>query len=355
MIVKNESAIIKRCLDSALPIIDYLAVVDTGSTDDTIDLIRGWGEEHNIPTSIGERPFDNFGVSRTCSFKYARSHYPQADYALLLDADFLLKIEPDFKKDALTEGAYRLKQINGSLHYYNIRLIRMKLNWECVLTTHEYWTCHDPCVTVEDDHLWIQDVGDGGSKEGRLERDLRLIDEGLNDPKVPPSLHSRYRFYRAQTLSGLGRREEAIEEYRKHIKTASWDEEIFCSKYYIGKCYEAQGDLDAAVNAYLIAYDYRPTRIEPLTMAARIYRYQGHNHVAYLLAATARKVPMTSDVLFVEMDAWTYLLDYELSICAYYVPGKKDKGKKAIERILARNDVPEWLRKSTQSNKSFYK
>ena len=41
MIVKNESKVIRRLLESALPIIDSYCICDTGSTDDTKEIIRG--------------------------------------------------------------------------------------------------------------------------------------------------------------------------------------------------------------------------------------------------------------------------------------------------------------------------
>jgi glycosyltransferase involved in cell wall biosynthesis len=45
MIVKNEAHVIRRCLDSVLPLVDYLLIVDTGSTDDTQTLVREFLQE----------------------------------------------------------------------------------------------------------------------------------------------------------------------------------------------------------------------------------------------------------------------------------------------------------------------
>jgi glycosyltransferase involved in cell wall biosynthesis len=42
MIVKNESHVIERCLNSVKPLLDYVLIVDTGSTDNTIEVIYNW-------------------------------------------------------------------------------------------------------------------------------------------------------------------------------------------------------------------------------------------------------------------------------------------------------------------------
>ena len=40
MIVKNEAEVIKRCIDSVKDHIDYWVICDTGSTDDTKNIIK---------------------------------------------------------------------------------------------------------------------------------------------------------------------------------------------------------------------------------------------------------------------------------------------------------------------------
>ena len=40
MIVKNEAPNIQRCLESVAPFIDYYVIADTGSTDNTKEIIK---------------------------------------------------------------------------------------------------------------------------------------------------------------------------------------------------------------------------------------------------------------------------------------------------------------------------
>ena len=63
MIVKNESEVIKRCLDSVIPVIDYWVIIDTGSNDGTQDIIKNHLKD--IPGELHERPWKNFGENRT--------------------------------------------------------------------------------------------------------------------------------------------------------------------------------------------------------------------------------------------------------------------------------------------------
>lgn len=64
MIVRNESAIILRCLESAAPWIDGWVIADTGSTDDTMDIIRAWGERHKITGELHQEPPEAFSIYR---------------------------------------------------------------------------------------------------------------------------------------------------------------------------------------------------------------------------------------------------------------------------------------------------
>ena len=77
MIVKNEAEHLPRCLKSVKGVVDEIIVVDTGSTDNTVELARQFG------ASVISSPWQN-------DFAYARNigvDQAKGDWILWLDAD----------------------------------------------------------------------------------------------------------------------------------------------------------------------------------------------------------------------------------------------------------------------------
>ena len=60
MIVKNESRIITRLLETVAPIIDTYIICDTGSTDNTIELITNFFNARGISGQVIVEPFNSF-------------------------------------------------------------------------------------------------------------------------------------------------------------------------------------------------------------------------------------------------------------------------------------------------------
>jgi glycosyltransferase involved in cell wall biosynthesis len=176
MIVKNESRVITRLLQSVLPIIDTYLICDTGSTDDTPNIIRSFFAQHNIQGEVITEPFKNFGYNRTFALKAARG---LATYALLLDADMIFKIEPSFNKQSLVADHYQIIQKGGNLSYHNTRLISLDIDAKCIGPTHEYYDFPAGSTSGKLDSLWIDDIGDGGCKADKFERDIRLLKGGI--------------------------------------------------------------------------------------------------------------------------------------------------------------------------------
>lgn len=77
MIVKNEESTIARCLESVKPIVDEIIIIDTGSTDRTVEIAKDFGGQVH--------PFawrDDFSAARNESLAHCNG-----EWALIVDAD----------------------------------------------------------------------------------------------------------------------------------------------------------------------------------------------------------------------------------------------------------------------------
>jgi len=357
MIVKNESKIIERCLDSVKGVVDCISICDTGSTDNTKEIIEQFLKKNQIPGKVHEHKWQNFGHNRTLSAQAAQQtltelHFPLPDtYLLLLDADMLLEIEPGFNKDDLSADMYYvLQKYYWISSHYNTRLIRASKPWECRGVTHEYWACKESNNMGKLETLWIDDHDDGGCKSDKFERDIKLLTEGL---KSEPN-NDRYMFYLAQSYMCIDQHDEAIRWYKTRIQKGGWPEEVWYSKMMIGDIYDKKDFWDNALHWYLDAYDYRPSRAEPLQKIATHYRLKSQNELAYLFAKQGSRIPFPKDdSLFISNDVYDYKFDEELSIAAYYTQNKEE-GLEAADRLILKKGVPEVTQEQAHKNLLFY-
>ena len=367
MIVKNESKIIQRLLESVFPVIDSYCICDTGSTDNTIELIQQFfkTKEVNghpaIPGKIVSEPFRDFGYNRTFALRECNT-IPNAEYILLLDADMIFVIDPSIDiqqfKTALCKDVYCVFQGSNTFYYKNIRILKNNPQYYYWGVTHEYVKT-TPFSTYEDipkTKIFIIDIGDGGSKNEKFTRDLELLKKGLEE--YPDN--DRYVFYLANTYFGLNQYTNAIEMYEKRIKLGGWNQEIWYSYYSIGRSYKELGDIPNAIHYWLEGYNYLPQRIENLYEIICHYRKNNKHRLAYTFYELAnyeniRLNPSTSmDHLFLQKDIYEYKLDYELSIIGYYCNLNNNDIVKSCINVLSNKNATEEIQLNVLSNYKFY-
>ena len=358
MIVKNESRVIIRLLTSVLPLIDTYCICDTGSTDDTISIIKTFFDDRSIYGVINNEPFRDLGYNRSVALKQCYG-MPNADYILLMDADMILEMPTKFSisefKDSLSAGAYYVFQGSSSFFYKNIRILKNVENLSYWGVTHEYVNL--PSGSVESEiprtTLFINDIGDGGAKTDKYVRDIRLLTQGLVDNPD----NDRYTFYLANSYRDAGQYQNAIDAYKKRIELGGWKQEVWYSYYSIGTCYKQLNDMPNALFYWLEGFQYYSERIENLYEIVNYYRIKGQNLLAYKfyeMADKQRTQYTATDHLFYQKDVYDYKLDYEFSIIGYYCNIPKEQTISSCIKVLNCPYAGDQIHKSVLKNYKYY-
>lgn len=324
MIVKNESRIINRFMESIYPLIDSYCICDTGSTDNTVYLIETFFAKKGISGCVIYCPFVDFGFNRTHALIECNAR-SDSDYIIFLDADMMVvipQLSPTEIKALLVDDYHFIFQGTNTFLYKNCRIVRNVSGYSYWGVTHEYIKCPEDAKssTLPRDIIFINDIGDGGSKTDKQERDIRLLLSGLD---ANPN-NDRYTFYIANTYHDIGDNLNAITYYKRRVELGGWAEECWYSYYRIGICYNNMKDHANAIYYWLKAYAHTPNRIESLYRVVQHYRIEEEYILAYQfykLAYNERDIYKNQefwDKLFVEKDIYDFKLDYELSVIGYY-------------------------------------
>jgi glycosyltransferase involved in cell wall biosynthesis len=338
MIVRNEAQVIARCLNSVKSLIDSWIIIDTGSTDATPSIIRH--ELKDIPGVLYDREWKNFGHNRTELLNLVQG---TADYAMLLDADITVE-NLGFSRNQLTTDLYEVK-VSDAYTYNMPYIVRTSLPWRYEGLTHEYITCDMPTNRDFLPTLVFHHHADGGTRPEKFQRDKRLLEESVRNN----SGDTRAMFYLAQTRQNLGDKPGALAAFRKRIEMGGWDEEVFWSLYQVGHILSSQQDWPLAMQAYMSAWEYRPTRAEPLFRIAEGLRIRNHHHNALLWCDKAKTIPLPDDRLFVEKWIYDWGIDFERSVCLWW-SGDVEASQEISRLLLTRDDLPDNYRTSVNHN-----
>ena len=348
MIVKNECEIITRCLDSVKPVIDYWVIVDTGSTDGTQEIIKKHMKD--IPGELHERPWINWGETRSEAFNLARG---KGDYILFMDADDTLEFNREKHFPLLTQDLYNLWRGVEGFTYQKPQLVKGNLPWKWVGVTHEYLDCSHAytSATLTGVKYISRDGGATRKDANKFWKNVQLLEEGLK--KEPENI--RYVFYLAESYRDAGETGKALEWFQKRIRMGGWAEEVYWSKLQAACILRELGlSLNVCAAAFLDAHHYRPHRSEAIYYLTEIYNQQENYTQAYECLKNFANIakPAQKDSLF-NMD-WCeeYGLLFQMSICAYYVK-QYQESLDACDKLLTIKNLPEQWLMLTQSNRQF--
>ncbi|RUZ13480.1 glycosyltransferase, partial [Mesorhizobium sp. M7A.F.Ca.US.007.01.2.1] len=204
MIVKNEAKVILQCLASALPLVDYVLVIDTGSEDGTQDLIRTFLTLHKVKGTVIDEPWRDFAYNRTFALDRLRE-VETVDYAMIIDADDVVVQDADFDpiafKSNMEHDLYDVEVSHGGISFYRPQICRNRLPFSFKGVLHEYLEAPPGHLTRETAKGFRVATGRGGarSQNPRKYQDDAAVLENALATETDPFLISRYTFYLAQS------------------------------------------------------------------------------------------------------------------------------------------------------------
>jgi len=104
LIVKNEAKTLPKLFESAEGLIDAWAIVDTGSTDGTMDVAVELGEKYGVTVAVLEDAWDDdFSRSRNVCLDFVDKTFAKAEWVFVMDADDEV-VGSDILRTALEES-----------------------------------------------------------------------------------------------------------------------------------------------------------------------------------------------------------------------------------------------------------
>lgn len=314
MIVKNEEDTLPRCLSSVQGLAEELIVVDTGSSDRTMEIAQGFGARvFSFPWS------EDFALARNYSFSKATQ-----EYCLWLDADDVITPED-------REGFLELKRTlppetdvvmlpyhaafdqagRPTLTYYRERLIRRLagLAWEGAV--------HEAITPAGRVLRW-----DGAAvshrklRAGDPDRNLRIYQNLLAQGK---QLSPREQFYYARELAAHGRDEEAAAQWEAFLDSGEgWVENEIQACRDLYQCRLRQGKDREAFAALTRALAFGPPRSELCCDLGGWFYQKGDYPTAAFWYETALTRPREDgEGGFVSPECSGYLPCIQLCVCWY--------------------------------------
>lgn len=346
MIVRDEEAVIGRCLHSVRKHVDSWVVVDTGSTDKTKAIV-----EHalaGLPGVLADRLWEDFSTNRNHALDIAENI---AAYVLVIDADDQLVAEPGFQWPTLTEPAYRVRVEHGPIVHDRVHVFRPDSGVRYVGAVHELLPFQaDACPLIEGVRIRIGRDGARSRDPLKYRRDAEMLEAELRQHPDNP----RTAFYLAQSYFDAQMPHEALAAYERRVRmdpSRCFAEETWFSHLRIAGLHNAIfRDASRMVASYLHAFALRPTRAESLVFCAMALRERGMRTAAYPFAKAGASIPFPSrDVLFInhEVYAWKAWDEYAVACCAM---GFWAEAIGSMETILAGDAMPPHERTRVEAN-----
>ena len=275
LIVKDEEELLPQCLESIKDIVDEIIVVDTGSTDKTVEIAESYGAR------VYHHPWENdFSKHRNQSIQYASS-----DWILITDADEEV-VQWDRKVDTILQNknidsAYvKVENIygkgQGTAWHNSIRLFRNNRAIRYEGRVHNeivgcQSTARSPIVIYHRGYFL-----DPGKQEEKYLRTKALLEREIEQDPDNPKFHH----YLAVAYLGMHFYDKALEECKKALELAyrqNYSDVLYLWTRFVGAvCCINTNRLDEAESLCAEAIQNNPMHLDSYYLLCSLFYQRGN-------------------------------------------------------------------------------
>jgi len=317
MIVRDAEHKLGRTLEGVKSFIDEIVMVDTGSTDSTIEVAKSHG------AIVYRQPWtDDFAEARNIALEHTTG-----DWVMWLDAGDVLppetikRLEWAKEQPAMVESDNPINVIWGKLRRITDeknntimmvgapRIVRKSSNPKWMFPIHEELWVENPTAILDEEFI-IDDPE--GNLESASERNLRIMDKCLAEGRDV----ERISLLRPRELERLGRYTEAVENIDE-IYALPLDTQTFGDAYLLAaRCFAKMGNEDKERENLLKSILHDPLRPDGFMLLGDMeYRKENWKRAApYYRAASEMKPDIRRNLPIVE-PFYTYAPYEKLGYC----------------------------------------
>ena len=286
MIVKDESHIIEKTLTSLCDKIkfDYWVICDTGSTDNTPQIIQDFFDKRGIKGELFYDAWVNFAHNRTLALQRA---FKKTQLLLVFDADDEIFGSITMPTEVLFDE-YHLKFGSSSgTSYTRVLLINNYKSFEYLSVIHEFITCKEGPVksTTIEGNYYVESgrTGNRSKDPNKYLKDALILEKAYAEAlEKKDHLFHRYSYYCANSYKDFGKFEDAIKWYKITLSHEhQWNQEKYTSCLYIYDCYKALGQEENGFYYLVESFKHDDERVEGLFHLLVHYCCKDMKKVAY--------------------------------------------------------------------------
>lgn len=311
MIVKNEEAVLARCLKSIYDAVDEIVIVDTGSTDATKKIAAKYTD-----LIFDFKWIDNFSAARNFAFSKATK-----EYIMWLDADdvILKKNYDDFVKLKRSISAdtdvimlpYHTafdEEDNPVFSYYRERIIKRNIPHSWQGRVHEV-IMHSGKISYGSVPVTHRSI-----KTSYSNRNLYIYEKQEEDGEP---FSARDKFYYGRELYYHKHYDKAVKILKNFLEgRQGWIEDNIEACKILSYTYYEQNDIENAANALAKSFVYDIPRAEICCELGNLFFKQKDYKTAVFWYELALNLPKRNDYSgFVSKDCSGYLPAIQLCVC----------------------------------------